>query len=858
MNKPASRSLSDLSPAQLKLLVVELQRKLAAANAAPKATQDPIAVIGLAGRYPGADETLDSFWDLMVERRSAIQSADTGEGPRLMNSGTDDRTVYGGYLDNLDRFDAEAFGVPDAEARQMDPQQRLLLEVCWEAMERAGLAGDRLMSNTGVFLGICTSDFADVLTKTGQSQPGHFALGNSHGLMAGRVSRALGLTGPSAAYNSACASSLVAAYEACRALQRGDCDVALVCGVNTVVTDLINRDLAALNVISRTGRCRPFDAHADGYVRGEGCGAIVLRRRVDAVKAGDTISAEIRGLGMTHDGTGQQMTPSRSAQARAMRLALEDAGVAPGEVGYIEAGSIGAALADAVEGAAMAEVFGQGRKTPLRIGTVKPLIGHLEGASGIAALTRTILSLSKDTWLPHGGLDQINPHMDWCDGALRIDTAPVAAEKAAPYASVNSSSLSGTNVHFVLAPAEPGPPAEPRSPGPVPLLLSARSADGLAALASEISDWIAAHPCGLQDLATTFATARSPLAVRAACVIKDPEHAARALAALVARPAPTEPMRLAWDFGQTQIPPPQDRKAVAAEAAALAVWADLGAEMSPAARHLARAMSASVQLGQLGLRPAATTGDPLAAAHAAGLLSPQAAMQVLYAKETGQAVPDVAIGRATCPIYCPAQTGALPVAHLTPGRLMALEAGGAADLPSDLVRLGIAQPAPLGVADAAAGGWPQTVAALFSAGLPLRGAAVAAMIGGRVTHAPVAGFSRKSFWPDLGMDSPSPTPHIPDPGPVKSGDEARAILDAILRDELSIDAFDGQTDLSQIGASSLEVMRAMARIEEQLAFRPDIDSFINDPTLDGLLNQYMDSTTAPAKTREPDYEEGWI
>ena len=851
MTRKPARRLSDLSPAQLQLLVVELQRKLAAAPAAKPA--EPLAIVGLAGRYPGTDGTLDTFWDMMAERRCAIRTAGAG-GPRRLNAGAQDRIVDGGYLDGIELFDAESFGVSDAEARQMDPQQRLLLETCWEAMERAGLAGDRRIRNTGVFLGICTNDFVDMLTGSGEHWHGHLALGNSHGLIAGRISRQFGLTGPSAAYNSACASSLVAAYDACRALQRGDCDAALVCGVNAVITDVVNRDLAALSIISRTGRCRPFDAEADGYVRGEGCGALVLRRLSDAKTAGDRVLAVIRGLAMTHDGSGQQMTPSRTAQVRTMKAALTEAGATPDEVGYVEAGSIGAPLADAVEGAALAQVYGTGRKVPLRIGTLKPLIGHLEGAAGVAALTRAAMSLSRGAWLPHGGLETHNPHMDWCDGALVTETGPVQPDEGARLAAVNSASLSGTNVNLILAAAEAPPAPGPWAGAPVPLLLSARTEAGLTALARACADRIAADPGCLRDLAATFAFARSRLPVRAACVLDTPDEARAHLGALLMREAPARPPRLAYVFGDDPPGAPATSKAATIEAEALATWSDLGgAPDAPEARRLARSMATTAHLQALGLQPAATAGHPLAAAQAAGVLTVGDAMRLLQAHLTGAPAPAITPGRAACPIHGLGTTGPLTAAAL----LSALDNGASAPaLPEDHVTLGIGLPG--AVTLTAAGGWAPALADLFVAGLPVDGAVVAQAIGGRLTDAPIAGFARRPYWPD--MQTPEPT--VPaQPVPRRDPAEARLILMDILRDELGIRDFDDRTDLTTIGASSLEVMRAMSRIEEELGFRPDIDLFVATPTPGGLLSQYEAAGPAPAgppRVTEPEYEEGWI
>lgn len=853
MNKKPTRSLSDLSPAQLKLVIVELQRKLASAASSAPSESESIAIVGLAGRYPGTGGTLDGFWEMMAQKRCAIRSAaDIGGPPRLQ--ATPEKKIFdGGYLDDLDAFDVDAFGVSVAEARKMDPQQRLLLETCWEALERAGLAGERHVTNTGVFLGVCTNDYAELLTRSGENWKGYYVLSNSHGLIAGRLSRELGLTGPSAAYNSVCASSMVAAFEGCRALQRGDCDAALICGVNLVISDVVNLDLAALNIISPTGRCRPYDAEADGYVRGEGCGAIILRRMSDAKAAGDVILAEIRGQGMTHDGPGQHMTPNRSAQIRAMKMALAEADVSPDAIGYLEAGSIGAPLADAVEGAALAEIFGRDREVPLRIGTLKPLIGHLEGAAGVAALTRVAMSLSRRTWLPHGGFSTANPHMDWCDGALVIDSAATAVDSRAPFASVNASSLSGTNVNFILAPVKQAVHERVPFGGQVPILLSARTEEGVHILAMACARRVAADPGCLQDLAMTLAVARSRLPVRAACVLGNPAEADTRLAALAPARVSDAIPHLAFAYGTDAMPPPPIAKTARLEIDALAIWTELGGAESAAARHLARTMANTAHLRLLGLHPSACGGHPLATAHAAGVLTPGDAIRLLHAHETKAPAPDVRTTRADCPVYD--ATGPVPDNALTAGALLAALAEETTTpvFSGDFLELGLGCPATITLSRA--DGWAAAVADLFVAGLPIKGAIIAAATGGRLTDAPVAAFNRRRFWLDFDIQ-PETAEHAP---PVRKTEaEARAILDAILRDELGIDDFDDNTDLTTVGASSIEILRTMMRIEEQLGLNPDTDLFLADPSLAGLLSQYETMNDSPVRENAPEHEEGWI
>jgi acyl transferase domain-containing protein len=270
---------------------------------------EPIAIIGMAGRYAGGCDTLESFWRMLSEGRDAIEDLPDGRWDlhALYDPDPDAPgkivTRRGSFLRNFDCFDADFFGVPAREAATMDPQHRLLLEVAWEALEDTGNSPEkRKGTTTGVFIGICTNDYVDILTHSDTPWEGYLAQGTAHSIAAGRLSYVFGFEGPCLAVDTACSSSLIAAHLACRSLQAGECDVALAGGVSVLLSPIVSIDFSRARILSPSGLCRPFDARADGYVRGEGCGILVLKRLSQAVRDGDPIRAVIRGSAMNHGG----------------------------------------------------------------------------------------------------------------------------------------------------------------------------------------------------------------------------------------------------------------------------------------------------------------------------------------------------------------------------------------------------------------------------------------------------------------------------------------------------------------------------------------------------------------------------
>src|ERR1700751_5694259 len=383
--------ISGLSPKRLALLAAELNARL---ERLEQRRADPIAVVGIGCRFPGEANNPDSFWQLLSEGRDAIAEVppdrwdinafydpDPGATGKM-------NTRWGGFLGEVDQFDPEFFGISPREAASMDPQQRVLLEVTWEALENAGLCADRLAgSQTGVFVGICNSDYLLRQFRTGRdSIDAYVATGNAHSVASGRISYLLGLQGPSLSVDTGCSASLVAVHLACQSLRAGECRTALAGGGNLILMPATTIFLSKAHMMSPNGRCKAFDAAADGFVRSEGCGVIALKLLSDAQADGDRILALVRGTASNQDGRSNGLTaPNGPSQVAVIRAALANAGLKPGDVDYIEAHGTGTSLGDPIEAHALAAVFGPDRSldSPLRIGSVKTNFGHAESAAGI-------------------------------------------------------------------------------------------------------------------------------------------------------------------------------------------------------------------------------------------------------------------------------------------------------------------------------------------------------------------------------------------------------------------------------------------------------------------------------------------
>ena len=493
---------------------------------------DAIAIIGVGCRFPGGADSPELFWKLLSEGTDAVSEIprDRWDVDAFYDAdpATEGKmyTRYGSFLSRVDLFDPSFFGVSPREALSMDPQQRLLLEVGWEALENAGLAPARLVgSATGVFVGISGNEYG-FLTSGGDPSAidAYFGTGNSYSALAGRFSYVLGLSGPSLAVDTACSSSLVAVHLACKSLRGGECSMALAGGVNLILSPGTNIGLSRARMLAPDGHCKTFDAAADGYVRGEGCGVVVLKRLNDAVRDGDEVLAVIRGSAVNQDGRSSGLTvPNGPAQQAVIREALADAGFEASRVSYVEAHGTGTALGDPIELQALAAVMdGRGPAAPVIVGSVKTNIGHLEAAAGIAGLIKVVLSLQHQQIPPHLNFRKPTPHVPWQDLPLTVPTSrvpwPAATNGEGPrVAGVSSFGFIGTNAHVVVeeAPIVQNHASAHDRPMHV-LTLSARSDAGLREVASRLARTIANPSAGIADICFTANTGRSHFQHRAA------------------------------------------------------------------------------------------------------------------------------------------------------------------------------------------------------------------------------------------------------------------------------------------------------------------------------------------------------
>ncbi len=493
----------------------------------------PLAIVGMACRFPGAHDCAE-YWQLLRSGTDAI-------GPTPASRAAEQGQIRGGFLKEVDRFDAGFFGISPREADRLDPQQRLMLELAWEGLEDAAIPAERLAgARAGVFVGVSNSDYARLMVSR---EPAGIYLGTGGALsiIANRISYALDLRGPSLAVDTACSSSLVALSLACHSLRGGECDVALAGGVNLILSPEYTAAFAKANMLAADGRCKVFDADADGYVRSEGGGLVVLKRLDDAVAAGDRVLAVVRGVAVGQDGRTTGLTaPNGPAQSAVIRQALADAGLPASRLSYIEAHGTGTALGDPIEVQALNAVLGErAEDIPVWAGSVKSNIGHLESAAGMAGLIKVVLALG------HGRIPQtlhvrtLNPRLGLERGPLRIATAGVAWNPAGEtrVAGVSSFGFGGTNAHAIVEEyVERTHPAAGRADREDQLLaLSAHSAE---ALRDRQDQWSAAlarcSASEFQDLCFTANTGRSHMRYRVAVTAREAAEASRALP--IARP----------------------------------------------------------------------------------------------------------------------------------------------------------------------------------------------------------------------------------------------------------------------------------------------------------------------------------
>lgn len=502
--------------------------------------REAIAIVGMACRFPGA-KSLRAFWLLLREGVDAISEVpsdrwdiDEFYDPDPSTPGkTNSR--WGGFLDRVDQFDPEFFGIASREAVSMDPQQRLLLELGWEALEDAGLvARDLAGSATGVFVGISTNDYGQIEPRDPRLITAYWSTGNALNIAASRLSYFFDFRGPSIAIDSACSASLVAVHYACSSLWQGECSLALAAGVNLILSPTPMIHFAKAGALAADGRCKAFDARADGIVRGEGAGVVVLKLLSQAIAASDPIYALVRGSAVNQDGQSNGITaPRRQAQENVLRSAYRAAGISPGRVQYVEAHGTGTLLGDPVEMKALGNVLAHGRSadTPCRVGSVKTNIGHLESAAGIASLIKVALALKHREIPPSLHFKEPNPHIPFDKLLLRVQHAlgPWSDDEPTAIAGVSSFGFGGTNVHVVMeeapSPSEDGESRRTEPEGPYLLPLSAHSSEALQELVRSWIDFLegdrGTDEPSLRDLVYTASVRRSHHAQRTSLVFGD-------------------------------------------------------------------------------------------------------------------------------------------------------------------------------------------------------------------------------------------------------------------------------------------------------------------------------------------------
>lgn len=507
---------------------------------------EPVAVIGVGCRFPGDIDGPERLWDFLTEKKCAITAyPDRG----FTNAGT--FAESGGFLKDVAGFDNRFFDIPPDEALRMDPQQRLFLEVSWEALEHAGIIPESLrLSRTGVFVGVSSTDYVRLVSASAQQKSTIWDnTGGSSSIIANRISYFLDIQGPSIVIDTACSSSLVAVHLACRSLSTWDCDIALVGGTNVLISPEPWGGFREAGILSQTGCCHAFDKSADGMVRGEGCGVIVLQRLSDARLEGRRILAILTGSAVNQDGKSNGiMAPNPSAQIGVLENACKSARVDPLEIGYVEAHGTGTSLGDRIEAHALGMVFGRKRpgSGPLMIGSIKPNIGHLEGAAGIAGLIKAVLMVERGSLLPSGGFTEPNPAIPFTELGLRVvdelQEWPVVAGRPRR-AGVSSFGFGGTNAHVIVEEAGSvgADTVSGRADvggsggGVVAWVISGKTASALAAQAGRLGRYVRARPAlDVVDVGYSLVSTRSVFDHRAVVVGQTRDELLAGLAGVVA------------------------------------------------------------------------------------------------------------------------------------------------------------------------------------------------------------------------------------------------------------------------------------------------------------------------------------
>lgn len=560
-----------LSP--LKRALIEIRRLRAELEQSARSQAEPVAIVGMAVRLPGGITSPEDFWKALAEGKdlvgtipperweaAAYWSADSERAGTMYD-------IHGGFLSDIDAFDAEFFGVHPREAASMDPQHRILLELTWEALERAAIDPRSLKdTQTGVYLGLTNSDYSRLLTEDAERIDGYTGVGAAASIAAGRIAYFLGVHGPAVAIDTACSSSLVAVDQAVRALWQKSIHLAIVGSANLILSPGTSISFSRSRMLSPQGRSKTFDAAADGYVRSEGCCVIVLKRMADAVRDGDRVLAAIQGVAVNQDGRSAGMTaPNGPAQEAVMRAALAGAGLEAGAVSYIEAHGTGTPLGDPMEVQAIGAVYGatRHRETPLRIGSVKTNLGHTEASAGLTGLIKVVSMMQPDGGIPpHLHFHEPSSQIDWKRWPIEVPVQlkPWDEGGVTRYAGVSSFGFSGTNAHVILGSVTAadtnsglGKTAEPSKAKDSLLCLSARQASSLRTLAERYAGYLRASRESFEDICYTAAIGRAHFAQRLAIRAAGKDAAAQMLERWLAGETVDGLMSGAVDEGEEQI-----------------------------------------------------------------------------------------------------------------------------------------------------------------------------------------------------------------------------------------------------------------------------------------------------------------